>query len=369
MARLTNHASVLRALDLDRQNALNQAQFYLAYADMLENSSPAASAGDAWARVAHPAQKWLGKATIASACRAAAQYAALVDSSWAARLAVRTGRAYVAAGMPFGLFLLAGVLSDQILRDSNALRELVAPFATLDSSSAMADPVQQMYLLLAAASRPWLRTALAAPIDGLTERLSPHALHPFGPQGMPLGEFLDLATVMLNDDQTSSGATGTEIRSIARRLAVMQRAQAESLRAARRNRYLWTRAASPVNIVDLEHVAIYGLALRHRPWAAELRAALSAELEREDDALAELPAWATDSIDATLPRISRDLIAILRRPDRGPNLTQYWAEESQTADRTDLGHDAIWRPAANEPDLDLGTDQEPPDDDDPDLTL
>src|ERR1700683_600875 len=98
MARLTNHASVLRALDLDRQNALNQAQFYLAYADMLENSSPAASAGDAWARVAHPAQKWLGQATIASACRAAAQYAALVDSSWAARLAVRTGRAYVAAG-------------------------------------------------------------------------------------------------------------------------------------------------------------------------------------------------------------------------------------------------------------------------------
>jgi hypothetical protein len=64
-----------------------------------------------------------------------------------------------------------------------------------------------------------------------------------------------------------------------------------------------------VNVVDLEHVAMSGLVLRHGPWFRELAAAIAAELNG-DNPLAEVPLWAMESIDAELPAIIPSIIDI-----------------------------------------------------------
>jgi hypothetical protein len=298
---------------------------------MLETSSTPSNDHDrGWAWVAHPPQQWLGPAALASAYRRAAQYATLVDTRWATWLAVWAGQAYIEAGLPFGLFLLAGVLDDRTLRDSSALPGLLTPSTIPAASPALQAPVQQMYLLMTAASRPWLRDPLAETLEGAIRRLSVHDLQPIGPQGIPLGEYLDIATTMLYDGQDSTTPASVEVRDIAGRLATLYRAQAASRRAARRNRHLWRNGASPVNVVDLEHVAMYGLTLRHRPWGGELSEALFGELGK-DEALAELPVWATESIDAELPDISPGLIATLREP-------RYAGNEAAFRDDSTPGH-------------------------------
>ena len=323
MARLTSYESVLRSLELPPENVRRQAEFFATYAGMLETSrAPGSDRDRGWARVAHPPQQWLGPAALASAYRRAAQYATLIDTRWATWLAVRAGQTYLKAGLPFGLFLLAGLLDDRTLRDSSALPGLLAPFASPAASPALQAPVQQMYLLMTAASRPWLRDPLAETLEGAVQRLSLHDLQPIGPQGIPLGEYLDIATTMLYDGQESTTSASAEVRDIAGRLATMYRAQAATLRAARRNRHLWRNGASPVNIVDLEHIAIYGLTLRHRPWSGELSEAISGELGQEE-ALAELPVWAAESIDAELPGISSTLIETLREQQYAGNATAF----------------------------------------------
>jgi hypothetical protein len=324
MARLTSYESVLGSLELAPENVRSQAEFFAAYAGMLETSrTPSDDHDRGWARVAHPPQQqWLGPAALASAYRRAAQYATLVDTRWATWLAVRAGQAYVKAGLPFGLFVLAGVLDDRTLQDSSALPGLLAPFTVPTASPALQAPVQQMYLLMTAASRSWLRDPLAETLEGAVQRLSVHDLQPIGPQGIPLGEYLDIATTMLYDGQGSTMAASVEVRDIAGRLATMYRAQVASLRAARRNRHLWRNGASPFNVVDLEHVAMYGLTLRHRPWGGEVSEAISAELGH-DEALAELPVWATESIDAELPVISAGLMETLREQGYAGNAAAF----------------------------------------------
>ena len=75
---------------------------------------------------------------LATSYRQAAQHAALVEARWATKLAVRAGMAYLAAGLPFGLFLLTGLLDDQTLSESAVLDDLVAPFQRPDESDAVA---------------------------------------------------------------------------------------------------------------------------------------------------------------------------------------------------------------------------------------
>ncbi len=329
MARLTDPASVRRYLGVGPEAAVQRAEFFVqraeffvAYAEMLEANrrrDPGQTSGtrdNVWRRVANPEQEWLGHATLASTYRQAAQHAALVDIRWATDLAVRAGLAYLDAGLPFGAYLLVGLLDDQILRAGSVLETLLAADSAT-SAAALADPVQQMYLLLAAASRPWLRDALGEEtVDGARRRLSAHELLPIGPQSVPLGDYLELATILLDDGPGPTVPASPEIGAIARLLAARGRAQFGSLRLARRNEYLWDRGAAPVNIVDLENVAMYGLAMRHRPypWFEQLYQAISSELAY-DDQLTELSVWATDSIQAVLPSISGHLVEMISQPE------------------------------------------------------
>jgi hypothetical protein len=324
------------------ESARRQAEFYATYAEMIEEGSAADPGDDAigWAATVYPPGNWAGPATLATAYRVAAQHAALVDPRWATRLAVRAGMAYVAAGLPFGLFLLTGLLDDRTLRDSATFGDVVAPFEAPDASAAARHPVQQTYLLLAAASRPWLREPLKQTLDGAARRLALYGARPIGPQAVPLADYLELADVMEDNLywQGSATARNAQIGYLARQLASMHRGQAAALRAARRNQYLWRRGAAPVNVVDLEHVAISGLALRHRPWFDELSEAITDEL-RSDDPLAELPVWTMGEIEAELPSIAPTVIDILRDPDRARR-TDDFRDPDTTASPWDVEREA-----------------------------
>ena len=106
-------------------------------------------------------------------------------------------------------------------------------------------------------------------------------------------------------------------------MAVLGRAQAASLRSARQNRYLWEHGAAPVNIVDLEYVAICGLALRHNPnWFDQLYRSTTDSLAA-DDALAELPMWTMGRINTVLPQMTEAVIDLLIGPD------QAWSYEPE----------------------------------------
>ena len=62
------------------------------------------------------------------------------------------------------------------------------------------------------------------------------AVRPVGAQSVPLGDYLDLADLMLYDDQRAGRQRDGSVWYVARRLAAMHRAQAATLRAAQRNR-------------------------------------------------------------------------------------------------------------------------------------
>lgn len=362
MARLTSRASVLAALDDAGgyppsesadiststsggtgqpgarpgpegyeiwESARRQAEFYATYAEMLETGRRPRGAGDAWVQELYPVGNWVGPAGLATSYRLAAQHAALVEARWATKLAVRAGMAYLAAGLPFGLFLLTGLLDDQTLSESAALDDLVVPFQRPDESDSARHPVQLTYLLLAAASRPWPRDPLRQTLSGAEQRLSAHGLYPVGSQGVPLGDYLELATAMRYDDEVLDPRGGDEsVRNIATRLAGLHRSQASALRAAQRNRYLWRQGGSRVSVIDLEQVAVSGLALRHRPWFGELSTAVTTELAR-DDALAELPVWTMGSINTELPTIAPSVTGILREPDRAWRTEEFREPETE----------------------------------------
>lgn len=353
MARLTSLASVLAALDPPAdetrppangapqpggystmnfaqppgyeiyQNARKQARFYTAYAEMLEPGRRARSGrrpmlgrrrdgGDAWVRETYPEGSWVGPATLATAYRQAAQFAALVDTRWATKLAARAAVAYASAGLPFGLFLAAGLLSDDELDDRGVFQTMVEPFREPDRTDTIRHPVQQAYLVLAASSRPLLGDPLSEALHGAERRLRAHGLYAIGPQRVPLGDYLDLAAAMSYDDEAAGlGDTGSSVLEIAGRVARLQRTQASALRAARRNRYVWQRADG---IVDLENVALSGVALRHRPWFGEMSAAITALVS--DDELAELPVWAMEQVETGLSAITDSVTDILREPEQ-----------------------------------------------------
>lgn len=317
MPHLEDLPNVLEHLGLPAAVPAAQTSFFWGYARMLERGQSDDAQG-VWARLANPGQPWLGSAAIASSYRLAAQFAALVDMPLALALAVHAGLEYLKAGAPFGLFLLTGLLDDKILRDSSVLSTLISPLSEPVAQPGLADPVQQTYMVLAAASRPWLRGLLRQsvdqPIDDMVEHLAAHDLHPIGPQSIPLATYLTYARTMLSDQpgRLTDGAGERTLAEIAGQLAEMGRIQAIRLRATMRNNFLWQNAAAPVNVIDLEYVAMCGLAMRHDPdWSESLPRRMRSELE-SDDPLAEIPIWVMGEIDRVLPEVADGIFEHLR---------------------------------------------------------
>ncbi|MGW4640191.1 hypothetical protein ACWEN6_16765 [Sphaerisporangium sp. NPDC004334] len=282
-------------LGISEEVTFSQASYYIAYAERLERARSQIANGvdgddDVWARIAMPVEGWLGPAVIASTLRLAAQHAALVDVRQAAVLAVRSGLAYLEAGLPFGMFALAGLLDDERL--SRAMRRS----RIRSHDDARENPVQLTYFLLAHASRPMLREYTNAKSADILRTLRSHSLHPIGPQGVPIADYLAFSESLSQHDTRDALSHNRP----ALLLAEMGELQARTLRAAMRSRYLWERGAAPVNIVDLEQVLMCGLLMmRSGKRPTVVHEEVAAELQGPDP-LAELPVWAARKIEEAL---------------------------------------------------------------------
>ena len=308
-------------LGLDNTTVRAQAEYYRAYARQLEG---AADRDDEtpWTRLSRGGERWSVSGVVATTHRLAAQFAFLVDPAGAVADFRRSAHAYLAAGSPFGLFLLAAATDDVSAAD---LLMQSGHVAALDGDAeragmdpvAVSDPVQQTYLLIAYTMHPVVRREVASRLSRLHVALLGHAQHPIGPQSAPLGEYLALCAPMLERedadlaDGSSYASDGESVAReprvtieglVAERFGRIEREHARSLRIARGNRYLWDRGAAPVNYVDLELVALAAHTLR--AGGLEMRDRMAASV---DEPLADLSVWA----GATLLRTARQ-----ERPDR-----------------------------------------------------
>jgi hypothetical protein len=351
MARLSGRpGSVLQQLQLSRDLFERQASFYTGYAEMLESrrtNTAREVANDAWDRIANPQQAWEGPAAIASTYRLAAENAVLVDTQWSMELAVRSALAYLDAGLAFGLFLITGILDDRtLLRDLGALALLVQSLTTASAAAPMSDPVQRSYLAMTLNARPRIREFIDrssnTSLSDMIEGLDAYALQPVGPQSIPMETYVGFArairSVEWSDDGNDNDLPGSPadregaqfavppdpqrdgLAEIATRCAALGRAQADTLRAAMRNRYLWEHGAAPVNIVDLEHVAVCGNAMRRyrdASWSLTFRRRVAAQLN--DDPLAQIPIWVASRMNRLIPKVADQMRELLRRGEPPTN--------------------------------------------------
>lgn len=323
MAVLHDLSSARDALGLDLAALQSRAGFYRAYARNLENGRTRAGADTIWGRLANPAEPWLGLAMIASSYRTAAQYAELFDTRLAVELMLRASRAYLDAGAAFGLFLAAGAMSDDALQQAGGpqeLRNLSSPDAGVQFVSPTADnPVQQAYLLLAVAARPVLRERFLGNPEVMLRRLSVYGLEPVGAQGIRLDQYLDIAQLMLADPVTDRDPEARLPEDVAdemaSRLAAIGRGHAAALHANQRNEYLWRNAAAPVNIVDLEQTALFGLVAG--PESRRSRQVLERVADLvADDEFAQVTSLAAERTAEVMPSMTDRATEILHRPDR-----------------------------------------------------
>jgi hypothetical protein len=323
MATLRNLGAARDALGLDLVALQSRTGFYWSYARNLERGRTSDGADTIWGRLANPAQPWLGPAMIASSYRNAAQYAELFDTRLAVELMLHASRAYLDAGAAFGLFLAAGAMSDDALRQAGGpreLRNLTRPDAAVQfTSQAADDPVQQAYLLLAVVARPVLREQFPGEPEVVLRRLSSYGLEPVGAEGIPLDQYLDIARLMLENPVTARdpGAMLPEdlAREMAIRLAAIGRAHAAALHANRRNDHLWRSAAAPVNIVDLEQTALFGLCAG--PDSRRSRQVLGQVADLvADDEFAQVTSLTAEQTAEVMPSMTDRAAEILRPPDR-----------------------------------------------------
>jgi hypothetical protein len=323
MAVLHNLTAARDALGLDLTALQSRTGFYRAYARNLERGRTRAGAGTIWGRLANPADPWLGPAMIASSYRTAAQYAELFDTELAIELMLHASRAYLDAGAAFGLFLAAGAMSDDALRQAVSPRELqnlssenfIAQFTSPTADS----PIQQAYLLLAVAARPVLREWFPGDPEVMLGRLSVYGLEPVGAQGTPLDQYLGIAQLMLADPVTDRDPEARLPEGLANEmassLAAISRRHAAALHANRRDEHLWRNAAAPVNIVDLEQTALFGLVAG--PQSDRSRQVLGRVTELvADDEFAQVTSLATEQTAELMPSMTGRATEILRPADR-----------------------------------------------------
>jgi hypothetical protein len=316
MARFDSAGSVLNQLGLSEESVRSQANFYLAYAEELESARSPASRTGVWSELANPDQSWTGQATLASTYRLAAQFLALIDPLHAALVAVRAAMVYLELGMPFGALLATALLDDTMLRTRSGRRRITRPLRVMLTEHTVQDPVQRLYLLLAAIAHPELRDAASLrSIRALRTELSAHQLHPVGAQGAPLASYFEIVTLMLPRDVYPAVVLNLpeqyQPRSrLFEALIAIGRQEAATLLVAQRNDYLWSHAAAPVDVVDLEGTAICGLAMRSERMPASPYEALSERMSPEDP-LSEIPMWAAQALQRELLNVPDEVDHIL----------------------------------------------------------
>lgn len=272
MVFLDGPAAALAALDLDRGVVEANAVFFAAYAEQLEAAADSGQPRnreppDAWVALSRTSEPWIRHGVLASTYRQAAQFRCLLDFGSAIPLIQRSANAYLAAGNPFGLFLMTATMNPgeavEALMDPqyrSALGGERAAEGTF-SSAARADPVQRTYLLLAYSMHPVVRRELGRLLAREHDVLVPHGRHPIGPQSAPLSQYLMLCEYALSREGPL-GEDRPRTERMARSIATLGQQQATALRSAQGNRYLWERGAAPVNYCDLELIALVAQTMR-----------------------------------------------------------------------------------------------------------
>jgi hypothetical protein len=219
---------------------------------------------------------WILTMEAASVLREAASWAVYFDVERAIMLLNRSGYLYQSVDMAFGSFLLtvAGAPPlDELSSDIGLLARLhgqasAAGPATIPDS--LHHPQQQAYLLLACAGMANKVTAYRRP--GTVEEISGYrrTLHaiaaespirrgvlPFGSLGIPVRVPWDIGVHLLQESSPES------LDVVARYLTLLCRRYAETMESAAVNDYLWSHAAAPVDVGDIEIIGIAALATAH----------------------------------------------------------------------------------------------------------
>lgn len=256
----------MRTLQLEPAQVSTAADFFEAYANYALSGAPADDEGDALPGAPADDEGDAPPAAYldaASSLRTAGQWAMLFDVPRAVRLLARAGQIWQTLGYGFGTFVVAALSPDQLDRGELAaqLQLLAQPYrqdqAELQAPRAhqlaepMTHPQQQAYLLLACASL-WQRLDLDYDLLRSIVDRSPHrrGVVPVGALGTPLRQYWEMAGRFLDSSDDDSA------RTVAADLAGMAGGYAEAIDSAMANERLWFNAAAPVDVGDIDIVAI-----------------------------------------------------------------------------------------------------------------
>ena len=231
-----------------------------------------------------PDRQWILTMDAASALREAASWAIYFNTYRAITLLNRAGYLYRSVDMAFGSFLLtvAGTPPLEELGSDIGLLAQVQGRTDPSGRAAIPDslhhPQQQVYLLLACAGMAdkmagYRRPQSLAEVSSYRQTLHEIATEspirqgvvPFGSLGIPVRVPWDIGIHLLQDyDSESPDPDDSEsLVTVARYLAVLCRRYAETMELATVNDYLWSNAAAPVDVGDIDVIGIAALAAAH----------------------------------------------------------------------------------------------------------
>ncbi|MBU2662534.1 hypothetical protein KOI35_03330 [Actinoplanes bogorensis] len=263
---MTLPADLWEALRLDRSAIEAQVRFHRGYADledppfdvraiaemMRHGPLPGADGGviDLLGRNAPPLEHyrptpsdpWIRPGEIADSLRLSAVANLLLDTRAGRADLIRAGHVYRGAGLPFGDFLLVAATGDRGISISDADR-------LFSESSRLLEPVQWIYLLLA---------AVADLEQAVPEQLITSQSIAVGAASQPFSTWWqigDLTSRLAPDEE--------EIRlDLNRAIAEVARAHGRQLEFAMADTFHWSTGHSRVDIVDLDLAGAVAIAAR-----------------------------------------------------------------------------------------------------------
>lgn len=224
---------------------------------------------------------WRTATDGASAYREASQWAAIVENSRLPDLMAKAAILFASTDQAFGWFLGLACQRWGTPREAQVRPEHSQQLATalgiaevgVPVPSALRHPQQQAYAFLAIAGSTVVQHSREFLLDRIAEDPSARlGTAPVGALGVPLREYWAIGSALLDSSQEG-------VETVARSLAVMGNRYAASAELARVNSYLWRNAAAPVDVVDMDVLAI-ALIAADRFGRDRLREAVAREAER-----------------------------------------------------------------------------------------
>ncbi|MFI7587882.1 hypothetical protein ACIB24_12485 [Spongisporangium articulatum] len=226
---------------------------------------------------------WRTATDGASAYREASQWAAILEDPRLPGLMAKAATLYTATGQAFGWFLSVAGRRWRTSPEAPVQREHLEQLATalglaqfeVSVPSPLRHPQQQAYAFLALAGWDGLELSHDFVLDRIAADPSGRlGTAPVGALGVPLRDYWAMGAALLGRDRDG-------VRTVARTLAAMGNRYAVSVELARVNSYLWRNAAAPVDVVDMDMLAISMIAADSY-GRGRLREAVASEQDRRE---------------------------------------------------------------------------------------